>query len=73
MNKFNFLVRNRRAFSTLALTKDRYPEAKRGSFSVLQDKDVQYFESLLEKSQVITEADEVESYNNDWLHTVRGK
>ncbi|XP_065214364.1 D-2-hydroxyglutarate dehydrogenase, mitochondrial isoform X1 [Planococcus citri] len=54
-----------RRFSTL--TKDRYPDLKRGSFSSLQDKDVQFFESILNKNQVITDADEVQSYNIDWL------
>lgn len=55
------------------LTKDRYPHVKRGSFSALQDKDVQYFEGLLNKNQIITDAEEVLSYNSDWLKSVCGK
>lgn len=59
-----------RCYSTL--TKDRFPEIKRGNYAVLQDADVSFFEKVLGKNQIITDADEVSSYNKDWLNTVCG-
>ncbi|KAK7579939.1 hypothetical protein V9T40_000568 [Parthenolecanium corni] len=59
-----------RCYSTL--TKDRFPEIKRGNYAVLQDADVSFFEKVLNKNQIITDADEVDSYNKDWLNMVCG-
>lgn len=60
-----------RRFSTL--TKDRYPNIKRHNFAALQDNDVKYFENILDKNQIITNEDEVQPFNSDWLKSVRGK
>ncbi|KAF4533517.1 hypothetical protein B566_EDAN001002 [Ephemera danica] len=54
------------------LTQKRYPELKRGSYNKLTDSHINTFEQILGKSKVITAPDDVDSYNVDWLRTVRG-
>ncbi|OQR74354.1 d-2-hydroxyglutarate dehydrogenase [Tropilaelaps mercedesae] len=44
----------------------------RGSFSAIQDKDVTVFERLLGTQGVVTDPDELGSYNKDWLNTFQG-
>lgn len=51
---------------------ERFPNLKRGNFSSLDDKDIKYFNKILEKNQVITDAQEVQSYNVDWLKICTG-
>ncbi|KAG8287826.1 D-2-hydroxyglutarate dehydrogenase, mitochondrial, partial [Homalodisca vitripennis] len=55
----------------IKLTKDVYP-VKRGNFAVLNDSHVQQFESILGKERVLTDPDELDSYNVDWIKMVRG-
>ena len=55
------------------LTKDRFPNLKRGNYAVLQDGDVQYFEKVLDKNQVLTNPAEIEPFNKDWLGMVCGE
>lgn len=52
----------------------RYPELKRGSFAALNDTHLSTFERILPGGRVLTLAkgDDLESYNTDWLRTVRG-
>ncbi|XP_060074111.1 D-2-hydroxyglutarate dehydrogenase, mitochondrial-like [Ylistrum balloti] len=58
---------------SVELTKVRYPNLKRGPFSVLKDTDVQFFERLLSGAgRVLADASEIEGYNTDWLKTCRG-
>ncbi|KAK3914001.1 D-2-hydroxyglutarate dehydrogenase, mitochondrial [Frankliniella fusca] len=54
-----------------ALTKDRY-NVKRGKYATLTDKDVTFFERIVGKSRILTDAADVEPYNTDWLHSVKG-
>ncbi|XP_055606108.1 D-2-hydroxyglutarate dehydrogenase, mitochondrial-like [Uranotaenia lowii] len=54
-----------------ALTKDRYP-IKRGKFAELSDSDLSKFESILGKGRVLTQAEDIQSYNIDYLGSVRG-
>ncbi|XP_046397829.1 D-2-hydroxyglutarate dehydrogenase, mitochondrial [Ischnura elegans] len=54
------------------LTQVRYSNLKRGKYSSITDKHISFFESILSKSRVLTDAADVESYNVDWLKTVRG-
>ena len=61
-----------RASSTVALTSSTLSSLNRGPFSVVNDQDVQYFNKVLQ-GRVITDKDELEGYNTDWLKTVRGK
>lgn len=58
--------------NTVQLTKDRFPNLKRGSYAVVNSADVNYFKNLLGIHHVIT-GEEVNSYNEDWLKSVRGK
>lgn len=51
----------------------RYPSLKRGNYSFLTDQHIKFFESVLEPYQVITDENELERYNVDWMRSVRGK
>jgi hypothetical protein len=53
-------------------TSKRY-SVKRGSYSTLQDRDVVFFENLLDKTRVVTDPFDLEKYNVDWLKSVRGR
>lgn len=55
-----------------SLTKDRFPNLKRGNYAVLKDGDVQHFERMLSKNQVLTDPEEVQPFNKDWLGMVCG-
>ncbi|XP_022183515.1 D-2-hydroxyglutarate dehydrogenase, mitochondrial-like [Myzus persicae] len=53
------------------LTKDRFPNLKRGSYGTVESADVEYFKNLLGANNFIT-GEEVKSYNVDWLKFVSG-
>ncbi|XP_044730727.1 D-2-hydroxyglutarate dehydrogenase, mitochondrial isoform X3 [Chrysoperla carnea] len=53
------------------LTKDRYG-VKRGDYSQLNDDHIKYFTQLLGETRVLTDEDEVQSYNVDWIKNCRG-
>lgn len=55
------------------LTRDLYPEVKRGPYGVLSSLHIQTFENLLGKDRVITDKDELIVYNKDWLNMVCGE
>ena len=54
------------------LTAKRYPNVKRGTYASLTDSDINYFKSLLHDGAVLTETEELEGYNTDWMGMVRG-
>lgn len=55
------------------LTAVRYPHIKRADFSAVTGDDVDRFRAILpESSQVLTDPDEVNSYNTDWMRNYRG-
>ncbi|CAG9814444.1 unnamed protein product [Phaedon cochleariae] len=54
------------------LTKDRYPDVCRGAFSELTDRHVGHFRELLGADRVVTDEDECEGFNVDWIKNVRG-
>ncbi|CAG9859625.1 unnamed protein product [Phyllotreta striolata] len=54
------------------LTKDRYPQVKRRDFAELNEKHLGYFKNLLGENRVITDKDECQGFNIDWLKSVRG-
>ena len=56
--------------SQVELTSSRYPGVTRGNFSVLKDKDIQFFESIVSSTNVLQS--DLDGYNTDWLKTVRG-
>lgn len=55
------------------LTKDKYPYLKRGPYGKLETSDIHFFQSILGVNYVITDAEELISYNVDWLKSVSGK
>nr|XP_039266939.1 D-2-hydroxyglutarate dehydrogenase, mitochondrial-like [Styela clava] len=54
------------------LTSELY-DVKRGPYGLVSDKDIRIFESILGEQRVITDENVIESYNVDWLNTVRGQ
>lgn len=54
------------------LTAIRY-KTQRGPYSTITDKDVNFFEGLLDPNRVITDPEECDGYNIDFANTVRGK
>lgn len=57
--------------TSVKLTKDVYA-VKRGNYAVLNETHIRQFEKILGKSRVVTDADELDSFNTDWLKMVRG-
>ncbi|XP_005110364.1 D-2-hydroxyglutarate dehydrogenase, mitochondrial [Aplysia californica] len=70
-SKCSLHTSSRSCSSNVALTSDRYPNLERGPFAVLNEQDIAYFEQLI-PGYVITDPDELQAYNTDWLKTVRG-
>lgn len=54
-----------------ALTRDQY-KVQRGNYASLTDQDINAFEKIVGKTRILTGGDDVEAYNVDWLHSVRG-
>nr|CAD7452815.1 unnamed protein product [Timema tahoe] len=65
-------LRNMSLSSSVELTADRYPDVKRHNFALLDSNHVQFFKSVLGQDRVLTDAEELETYNIDWLKMVRG-
>lgn len=53
------------------LTSVRY-KVERGPYAVIGDAHTSFFNGLLGTERVITEPDECDSYNIDWLRIVKG-
>ena len=50
-----------RKYSTeVELTRNRYPNVKRGNYSQVEQNDVQTFQSILGDTRVLTKADELD-------------
>ena len=45
---------------------------RNSGFKLLGDKDISFFESVLDKRSVITDAHELEPYNSDWTKKFKG-
>lgn len=54
------------------LTKDRYPNIKRGNYAVLTQDHLQYFVDLLGRNRVLNDPSDCETYNIDFIKSVRG-
>lgn len=67
-----FLKQFIRKHSTAFLTKDLYPDVKRGDYTTLNPHHVKIFESILDKNRVLTNEHDLKSYNKDWLNMVCG-
>eukprot|EP00057_Strongylocentrotus_purpuratus_P002511 XP_003724670.1 PREDICTED: D-2-hydroxyglutarate dehydrogenase, mitochondrial [Strongylocentrotus purpuratus] len=59
------------ASSDVPLTRDRFPDLARGNYSQLIDEDVAFFDNLL-RGRIITDQDELEGANTDWLRICKG-
>lgn len=59
-------------YKNVQLTKDRFPNLKRGSYAVVNSTDVDYFTNIVGVNNFIS-GEEVKSYNEDWLKSVSGK
>lgn len=57
----------------IVLTKDRYPHVKRGNYNNLNKQHVKYFQQILGNSRVLTNPEDVQPYNVDWIKMVCGK
>uniref|UniRef100_A0A336K5L1 CSON000563 protein n=1 Tax=Culicoides sonorensis TaxID=179676 RepID=A0A336K5L1_CULSO len=53
------------------LTKDRY-KVQRKNYAVPSEKDVAFFENLLQPHNVLKDINETQGYNVDWLGSLRG-
>lgn len=58
--------------NSVQLTKDRFPNLKRGNYASLNSTDIGFFAKILGDSNIIS-GEEVKSYNEDWLKSVSGK
>ncbi|CAH1736797.1 unnamed protein product [Aphis gossypii] len=58
-------------YKNVQLTKDRFPNLKRGSYAVVNSTDVDYFTNIVGVNNFIS-GEEVKSYNEDWLKSVSG-
>ena len=47
-------------------------ESRCSQFSVLNDKDISFFENILGKSHCITDPDMLHAFNNDWMKICQG-
>ena len=55
-----------RKYSTeVELTRNRYPNVKRGNYSQLEQNDVQVFQSILGDTRVLTKADELDGNSTE--------
>jgi len=59
-------------YKNVQLTKDKFPNIKRGSYAVVNSTDVDFFKNIVGVNNFIT-GEEVKSYNEDWLKSVSGK
>jgi len=57
----------------VALTTDSYPNLKRGDFATLNSQDLRVFQNILHRDRVLTDDSDVQSFNVDWMNTVRGQ
>ena len=67
----NFVVLAASYSTKYALTKELY-KVERGNYATLSDKDINTFEEIVGKTRILTDPSDVEAYNVDWLHSVRG-
>ncbi|XP_023323293.1 D-2-hydroxyglutarate dehydrogenase, mitochondrial [Eurytemora carolleeae] len=57
----------------VTLSSEQYPGLVRGRYGVISDTDIQAFNNILDTGRVLTDTDELEGYNVDWLRTVKGQ
>ena len=67
-----YLVSRNTSTAIPELTSVRY-KVERGPYAALTDSHVSFFNNLLDHNRVITDPDECEGFNVDWVKMVRGK
>nr|CAB3236021.1 D-2-hydroxyglutarate dehydrogenase, mitochondrial-like [Phallusia mammillata] len=66
------LLNQRPSHSLPPLTAGAY-NVKRGDFAQITDNDLTHFQSIIGKDHVITDHNDLEMYNMDWMRSVRGQ
>ncbi|CCH43365.1 D-lactate dehydrogenase [cytochrome] 2,mitochondrial [Wickerhamomyces ciferrii] len=62
------------ASKVVQFTADSYPNVKRDErFSQLEDKDLEFFKSILPETSIIQDEGDLLSYNEDWMRKYRGQ
>ncbi|XP_003743667.1 D-2-hydroxyglutarate dehydrogenase, mitochondrial [Galendromus occidentalis] len=62
----------RRSISVSAVQNARVSETRR-PFAILEDSDVTFLQRLLGNRNVVTDTDDLQKHNNDWLNVCQGK
>lgn len=65
------ITASRNVHRKVALTAEAY-DVKRGLYNCLEESDLKHFRQML-PDRVVTDENELEPYNTDWLETVRGQ
>ncbi|KAK9510801.1 hypothetical protein O3M35_005510 [Rhynocoris fuscipes] len=65
------LIRRSLSYAS-SLTKNRYPKLKRGPYGSVTDKNINEFEKIVGKQRVLTNFEDVQPYNEDFLKLVCG-
>ncbi|KAG5368735.1 D-lactate dehydrogenase [cytochrome] 2 [Yarrowia sp. C11] len=60
-------------FSEVKKTADWYKASPRGDYAVIGKADIDYFKSILPDSGVVTDKDDLDFYNTDWMRKFRGQ
>lgn len=58
--------------NVVQLTKDKFPNLKRGNYAAIDSTDINFFKNILGDNNFVA-GEEAKSYNEDWLKSVSGK
>ncbi|XP_076329152.1 D-2-hydroxyglutarate dehydrogenase, mitochondrial-like [Tachypleus tridentatus] len=82
LSKMNSISVNRKSLKThnhgtlthsgVELTSKQYSRLKRGPFTELSSKDLEFFQRLLGQEKVLADVEELDGYNTDWMKMFRG-
>lgn len=72
--RFDYFSRGIATKKEVTLTSEMYPETKRNpAFKKITTDDIDFFKKALGDKQVITDVEELEKYNVDWMAKYRGQ
>ncbi|QOU18707.1 hypothetical protein BRETT_001775 [Brettanomyces bruxellensis] len=72
--RFDYFSRGMATKKEVTLTSEMYPETKRNpAFKKITTDDIDFFKKVLGDKQVITDVEELEKYNVDWMAKYRGQ
>ena len=73
-SQFKLFKRGMATKKEVKLTSEMYPETKRNSsFKKITSEDIEFFKKVLGEKQVVTDPEELEKYNTDWMAKYRGQ